>query len=332
MKALKLMAGAAASVLLAGTMFADIMFVEVAGLVTVNGVPKDGVTVEVVPCAGAVLPSDWPAPAPGTASTLPDAVTGQNYAIEFFSAFGDGTTPGPAGSFTFLRSNGAWFTAVDAELRFTAPGCAPVTVSCEQVRQAYEASLSTTHPSEAFVDLDIICSDAPLFLPGDTATIGFWGNKKGQALIKSLNGGPTSTALGDWLASNFPYLWGAGAGANNLTGQPNSTVASRFLALKKKKSKVDAQILTTALAVYVTDSDLAGDIGTAFGFNVSADGLGAIKYNVGAYGAAIGLLNDTQYTVFELLQQASLQKQAGTFNSGAFGFIFTDINNSGDRL
>jgi hypothetical protein len=81
----------------------------------------------------------------------------------------------------------------------------------------------------------------------------------------------------------------------------------------------------------VTDSDLAGDIGTAFGFNVSADGLGALKYNVGALGEAIGLVNDTSYTVFELLQQASLQKQAGTFDAGAFGAIFGAINETGDR-
>jgi len=330
MKILRRMAGGAATVgvLLAGALRADIPFVEVTGHVTVNGVLKDGVTVEVVPCAGAVLPSDWPAPGPGTISTLPDAVTGLNYYVAFFSAFSDGSAPGPAGSFTYLRPNGAWFTAVDAELRFTAPGCTPVTVSCEQLRQAYEASLVTTHPSMALIDIDITCS---AFQPGDTATIGFWANKNGQALINALNGGPASTALGDWLASNFPYLWGAGAGANDLTGQPNSKIAALFLALKGKKSKIDAQILATAITVYVTDSDLAGDIGTTFGFNVSADGLGALKYNVGAYGEAIGLVNDTPYTVFELLQQASLQKQAGTFDAGAFGAIFGAINESGDR-
>ena len=328
MKPLRLMAGAAASMLLASTTLADILFVEITGRVTVNGVPKDGVVVEVVPCAGARLPSDWPTPAPNTLSTLPDAFTGLNYYVAFFSAFGDGATPGPAGSFTYQRSNGAWFTAVDAELRFTAPGCTPVTVPCEQLRQAYEASLATTHPSEAFVDVDITCS---AFQPGDTATIGFWANKKGQTLIKSLNGGPTSTALGNWLASNFPYLWGSGAGANNLTDKPNSAVASFLLSLKSRKSKVDAQILATALAVYVTDSDLAGDAGVAFGFNVSADGLGALKYNVGAYGAAIGLANDTSYTVFELLQQANLQRQAGTFDASAFAAIFGAIHESGDR-
>ena len=331
MKRLKLMVGVAVGGLLASVACADVMFVEVTGHVTVNGVPKDGVVMEIVPCAGARLPSDWPTPNPGTVSTLPDAVTGLNYYHEFFSAFGDGSTPGPAGSFTYLRSNGAWYTAVDAELHFTAPGCNTVTVSCEQLRQAYEASLATTHPSVAFVDIDITCSTEPVFQPGDTASIGFWGNKKGQALIKSLNGGSTSTALGDWLASTFPYLWGAGAGANNLAAQPNSKVASLFLKLKSAKSKTDAQILATALAVYVTDSDLAGDAGAAYGFNVSTEGLGALKYNVGANGAAIGLVNGTNYTVFELLQQASLQKQAGTFNAAAFGFIFTDINQSGDR-
>lgn len=328
MKTLKFMAGAAAGALLAGAACADILFVEVTGRVTVNGVPKEGVTVEVVPCAGARLPSDWPVPAPNTVSTLPDAGTGLNYYLVFFSAFSDGSTPGPAGSFTYLRPNGAWFTAVDAELRFTAPGCPPVTVTCEQFRQAYEASLTTTHPSEAFVDVEVACS---VFQPGDTATIGFWANKNGQSLIKALNGGPTSTALGNWLASTFPYLWGAGAGAGDLTGQPNSNVASVFLALKAKKSKTDAQLLATALTVYVTDSDLAGDTGTAFGFNVSEDGLGGIQYNVGGLGSAIGLENDQPYTVLALLLQANLQKQAGAFDAGAFTALFGAINDSGDR-
>src|SRR5262249_27918003 len=33
---------------------------------------------------------------------------------------------------------------------------------------------------------------------GQTAAIGFWQNRHGQDLIKSLNGGPTSTQLGNW--------------------------------------------------------------------------------------------------------------------------------------
>ena len=43
---------------------------------------------------------------------------------------------------------------------------------------------------------------------GDTATIGYWHNKNGQALINALNGGPTSKTLANWLATQFPYLYG----------------------------------------------------------------------------------------------------------------------------
>ena len=50
------------------------------------------------------------------------------------------------------------------------------------------------------------------------------------------------------------------------------------------------------------------------------------------YGSAIGLSNDTEYFVFSLLLQANLRKQSGAFDAKAFNFIFSDINESGDRL
>ena len=50
---------------------------------------------------------------------------------------------------------------------------------------------------------------------GQTAGIGFWQNKNGQALIKSLNGGPSATQLANWLAATFPYMYGASAGPSN---------------------------------------------------------------------------------------------------------------------
>jgi hypothetical protein len=53
---------------------------------------------------------------------------------------------------------------------------------------------------------------------GDTAPIGFWHDKNGQTLINSLNGGPTSTQLGTWLANNYGCLFG------NLNGQPRETL------------------------------------------------------------------------------------------------------------
>src|SRR5207247_2541273 len=44
---------------------------------------------------------------------------------------------------------------------------------------------------------------------GDTGTIGFWGGNNGQALILAVNGGRTAKNLATWLATNFPYLYGA---------------------------------------------------------------------------------------------------------------------------
>jgi hypothetical protein len=324
-----IMAGFAACTVLIHTANAEIFYIDIRGHVRVNGELKEGVTVEVIPCDVTRLPSDWPSPPPGTVSTLPDPVTGLNYHLSFGSGFGDGTTSGPAGSFTFLALNGAWFTAVDTQLKFSFSDCPSVTVSCDEVRKAYEATLNDVQVGLAVLDLDISC---PQFVPGDTATIGFWGNKNGQALIKSLNGGSGSTALANWLAANFSYLYGVNAGANNLTGKSNVSVISLYMKFLVSGQKVQAQIMAAALAAYVTDSDLAGNAGVHYGFNVSTTGTGEKTYNVGSLGSAIGLANDTAYSVLALLQQANLQKQLGTFNANAFNFIFSDINESGNRL
>jgi hypothetical protein len=165
---------------------------------------------------------------------------------------------------------------------------------------------------------------------GDTATIGFWHNKNGQALIDSLNGGPNSTALGNWLATEFPYLYGAKS-ANNLANQSNATVAALFLTFfNVSGQKTSAQILGGALAIYVTNSNLAGTGAGSYGFNVSPSGTGAKTYNVGSLGTTIGLSNNASYTVLQLLQQANLDLQNGTFNANAFNSIFSNINQTGD--
>lgn len=169
-------------------------------------------------------------------------------------------------------------------------------------------------------------------ISGDTATIGYWQNKNGQALIRSLNGGPTSTGLANWLASNFPYLYGLYS-ANDLTGKSNADVAALFVKFfKVKGTKTNAQILAAALAVYVTDSALAGDAAVSAGFNVSATGTGFRVFNVGSCGAAAGLDNNATYSVGYLLWVANYQKQNGTFDANAFNCIFDGINQAGDRL
>ncbi len=137
---------------------------------------------------------------------------------------------------------------------------------------------------------------------GMTATIGFWRNKHGQSLIRSLNDNELSTQLGDWLAATFGNLYGAGAGTNSLAGKSNAYVADYFSTLFKMKGpKLGAQVLATALSVYVTNSTLAGTVAVDYGFAVSEYGLGAATFNVGSYGAAFNVEDDTEMTVLDLL-------------------------------
>jgi hypothetical protein len=197
-----------------------------------------------------------------------------------------------------------------------------------------DCSVCVTLATASSQDLSIDCGyllvppTGPL-TPGDTATIGFWHNKNGQALIKSFNGGPTSTLLGTWLANNYGCLFG------NLHGQPNTVVAAQFMTyFNVTGEKTYAQIMAGALAAYATSSTLGGgSIAGGYGFNISPGGTGDKTYNVGSYGAAIGLVNNTSYTVAQLLAAANANCTGGLINPAAFDAlnnIFDGINSSGD--
>jgi hypothetical protein len=177
---------------------------------------------------------------------------------------------------------------------------------------------------------EIVVSPSTPLVKGDTATIGFWHNNNGQALIDSLNGGPGSTSLANWLATNFPYLYGAHS-SNNLTGKTNTDVAALFMTFfEVSGQKTNAQIMSAALATYVTNSTLAGATAISYGFNSSPVGTEGKSYNVGSNGSAIGLANNQSYTVIQLLLQANLDSANGTFNANTFNTIFNDINTDGD--
>jgi hypothetical protein len=189
--------------------------------------------------------------------------------------------------------------------------------------------------------------------PGQTATIGFWQGPNGQQLIRSLNGGPGSTQLGDWLAQTFPHLYGAAAGANDLAGKSNTEVANFMTALFNRTSqsappgppKLDAQVLAAALAVYVTNENLAGTTAAAYGFQVSAQGVGAATFNVGGNGAAFGVADNTTLTVLRILQATDARTSNGLLydldSSGTISLperalremanlVYTAINQQGD--
>jgi len=145
---------------------------------------------------------------------------------------------------------------------------------------------------------------------GQAATIGFWQNKNGQELIKSLNGGPDATQLGNWLATTFPNMYGASAGPNNLAGLTNEAVAEVFKTLFKRNRKtaaadgppkLDAQVMATAFAVYVTNQTLAGTTAASFGFLVTETGIGSSTINIGENGAAFDVADNTELTVLDIL-------------------------------
>jgi hypothetical protein len=152
---------------------------------------------------------------------------------------------------------------------------------------------------------------------GQTASVAFWKNNKGQALILALNGGPTSTQLGNWLAATLPNIYGSGAGGNNLAGMSNADIAALFQLDVKNKRRIDAQVLATSLSVYATNATLDPTMVAAqYGFTVSGDGVGTATVNVGSNGAAFGVANNTTMTVMDLLLATNAQAVNGVLYNG----------------
>jgi hypothetical protein len=179
---------------------------------------------------------------------------------------------------------------------------------------------------------------------GQTAGIGFWHNKNGQALIKSLNGGGTAgtaNQLGNWLAATFPNMFGSASGCN-LAGKTNAQVAAYYETLfVVRGDKLEAQVFATALSVYVTNQTLAGGtFARTYGFSVAGDGTGVATWNVGFSGAAVGQANNTTMTVLDILlavdQHATHTATGFTLYSGNDSLrdkaldLFEDLNDFDD--
>jgi hypothetical protein len=160
-----------------------------------------------------------------------------------------------------------------------------------------------------------------------TAGIGFWQNRNGQNLITALpvfgNADGSVTSVGNWLAATLPNLFGGLAGADNFA------VAAEFTRrFKLTGIKIDAQLMATALNVYVTTQGLAGSTASSYGFAVSAAGLGNSTWSVGSAGAAFGVANNTRLTVLDLLLRADSMYGSWTTTSlrSAANNVFDGIN------
>jgi parallel beta-helix repeat protein len=173
--------------------------------------------------------------------------------------------------------------------------------------------------------------------PGQTAGIGFWNNRHGQALINALNGGSSSTQLGNWLAATLPNTFGAHAGSSNLAGKSNAYIAALFQQdFVMRGVKLDAQVLATALAVYATNTSLDPTrVAATYGFTVSGDGAGTATFNVSSSGDAFGVANNTTLTLMDLLMAADAQAVNGVLYAGnatkrsEANNVFSAVNEAG---
>jgi hypothetical protein len=145
---------------------------------------------------------------------------------------------------------------------------------------------------------------------GQKATIGFWNNSNGQALIKSFGLTAQGQSLADWLAGSFPNLFGHLAGKGNADVAAysqfvfrNAFIFNLVASGSDSGMKLEAQVLSTALSVFATTQSLGGTTAAAYGFEVTVAGLGAASYNLGASGSAFGLPSNATVTILQLLQR-----------------------------
>jgi len=140
-----------------------------------------------------------------------------------------------------------------------------------------------------------------------TKPVNWWAGSLGQELIRRFGLTSGGQTLGQWLATNFPNLYGGANGAPNLSNFTNSQIGIFYMGLFNQQNmlKVDAEVMATALAVFATTQSLGGNVGQFYGFFVDSFGLGAYTWNIGFNGPAMGVPNFTVETVFQILAAAN---------------------------
>ena len=261
---------------------------------------------------------------------------------------GSGVLVGYNVSSTLVGSN----RAVDSNANpsGTTPGTLPGGGSDQTIDFGFYKPITvslTTTPSQTSTNGKVVS--------GQFATIGFWHNQNGQAVINSFNGGPTQTALGTWLANSFPSLFGssnpyiaaslAQFGKTSLAGMTNAQVATVYANLWTPSGLVKntyVQAFAVALGLYADTSALGGaslvsnGLAAQNGFVVTASGAGT--FNVGNDGAAFSVTNGTSVSVASVMStvNSSFSPSTGLFYTGDQGKtsgandVLNGINSVGD--
>jgi hypothetical protein len=171
---------------------------------------------------------------------------------------------------------------------------------------------------------------------GQFATIGFWHNKNGQAVINNFDSGPTSTKLGNSLTTNYKNLFGFSNPfiSNLLAGQPPAGTAGGLAGL------TNSQIATLYKNLWTPKGLQKNTYIQAFAvaFGLYATG-GQGSFNVGNNGAAFGVANGTTLPITTILATASsnFDPTLGVFYGGdsaktsQLNNVLNNINQSGDK-
>jgi hypothetical protein len=257
---------------------ADYAFAFVNGTLTVTAAPLSAAGVNFLAAAG----GPYGGPVATFANPDPGA-TAASYTATI--TWGDGTS-----SVGVIGANGDGTFSVLGTHTYTDPGSYAVAVQIGH-------NLGFTTTATAGSTATVVSLGQPV-QRGMVAGPAFWGGQGGQALILAFGGGPASTSLAGWLAATLPNLFGAAAGACNLTGMSNAEVAVFYQWLRHQRGKkLEAEVLALALSIYATTPTLGGPTGAMFGFNVSGLGLGPLSVGVGRSGSAFGVANHSELSV-----------------------------------
>jgi hypothetical protein len=155
---------------------------------------------------------------------------------------------------------------------------------------------------------------------GNTATIGFWDSKNGQAVIMSAGTTKDGKTLAQWLTTNFPNLYGSA----NLTDN-NASVYKLFDTYKSANgTKTNAQVMATALAIYFSDPTI-GQTATSLSFGFKSS-VADVKIDVSKNAAFASYADSTgMMTVLQLLKQTNTNTLNGVIFGGK-GAKWTAVN------
>jgi len=260
-----------------------------------------------------------------------------------FYLFAPGVTPNATDSnnvysdVVAVNGNANYSTATGT----TPGGYLPTVTGTFQWVAVYSGDHNNAMVSSAFGDEPETVSTSTPVGAGGFATIGFWHNQNGQAVINSFNGGSTQTLLGNWLATNFPHLFGAtnpyiSATLASLPGHPTTlagltnaqiaTVYENLWTPSGVTKNTYVQAFAVALGMYADTGTLGYNTTAAkYGFKQISGGGGSLTYNVGSNGAAFGVANNSTLTVSQLLQIVD-----GNFNPSTGNFYGGDQTKTSD--